>query len=261
MAGLAGVLHDPAALVRAAGWAMLALVPPGLLWARGDRRRIGGERVAIKPTKFALSLAVYLLTIAWMLGFAQPDRLASPLVQGAARGLVATALVEMLCITGQAARGRRSHFNLATPLDRAISALMGLTALPFVGLLLPLAWAIARAPRPGAPPLLIAGIVAGLVLTTLLATMTAPGLGRSAGSPGAARWRPRLAHGLGVHALQAIPLLALLAGAAGRAAGGPLLLLATAGYALLTLRLLGPAPKPAAATPAAAAAPKGPSPA
>ena len=54
---------DPREALLNVGLATLAMVPAGVVWALLDRRQIGRERVAIKPTKFALSIAVYLLTV------------------------------------------------------------------------------------------------------------------------------------------------------------------------------------------------------
>ncbi|MCY0389321.1 hypothetical protein OVY01_19440 [Robbsia sp. Bb-Pol-6] len=135
-----------------AGLAALALVPVGMVWAMLDHRLIHREMVAIKPIKFALSIGVYLLTVSWMLGYVRAERLTSFPVRAATLGLLGGAAVELLCIVLQAARGRRSHFNTSTPMDAAISATMGIMVILFVGMLLPLAWEVARWPRPGAAP-------------------------------------------------------------------------------------------------------------
>lgn len=225
----------------AAGLVALALVPLGALWASVDGRLVNGELVALKPTRFALSIAVYLLTASWMLGYARAERLSSPLVQGAVWGLLAGASVELACITVQAARGRRSHFNVGTPTDATIAAVMGVMAILFIGMVLPLAWEIARRPRPDAAPLMVQAIVGGLVATFVLGALTGAGMGRvamGAVDPEAVRlpllgWSvrggtARIAHFLGVHAMQAFPLMAAVA----------LLLRGRAATAVLTAAML-----------------------
>ena len=242
---------NPVSAVTLIGLGLLALVPLGALWALLDTRRVGHERVAIKPTKFALSLAVYLLTVAWMLHYVRAERLESGLVELATWGLLSGATVEFLCIVGQAARGRRSHFNSATPVDAAISIVMGVLAILLVGVLLPLAWEIAVRPRADAAPLMVAAIVAGLVLTFVFGALTGAGLARfGAGTVGSGRERMtpddrrrtgirlRMAHFCGIHAMQAIPLIGFLALRVAGQAAAPLLVAGTLGYSLVTLTLL-----------------------
>lgn len=206
------------------GLAALTLVPLGGLWAVLDRRLLHGERVALKPTRFALSIALYLLTACWTIGYVRPERLSSPLVEIAVWGLLLAAPLELACITLQAARGRASHLNLSKPVDAAISAIMGVTAILFIGMVLPLAWEIACYPRRDADPLMCWAIVGGLVTTFLLGTISGIGMGRVvAGTlkPDALclplLGRPirggtlRIAHFMSVHAMQAFPLMASVA--------------------------------------------------
>jgi hypothetical protein len=245
------LLLDPVSAVTTIGLGMLALVPLGVLWALLDTRRVGHERVAIKPTKFALSIAVYLLTFAWMLHYVRPARLESGLVQLATWGLLIGATVEFLCIVGQAARGRRSHFNNATPVDMAISTLMGVLAILFVGMLLPLAWEIAARPRADTAPLMAAAIVAGLVLTFVFGALTGSAMARlGTATIGSSRaritreerrrtgFRLRLAHFCGIHAMQAMPLIAFLALRVGGQAAALLLVAGTLCYSVITSSLL-----------------------
>jgi hypothetical protein len=231
-----------------AGLVTLVLVPAGLAWSQLDHRLVHGEVVALKPTKFALSGGVYLLTVSWMLGYVRPERMTSGLVQTATWGLMVGASVELFCIILQAARGRASHFNLATPLDAAISGLMGVLAILFVGMLLPLAWEIGRRPRPDAPAMMVAAIVVGLVATFVLGALTGAGMGRIASGavpsheftlpivgwtlPGG--WT-RVAHFLGIHALQAFPMMAFAVSLLPGRSSWTLLLLAGLTYVAITL--------------------------
>lgn len=89
-----------------------------------DDRTILGISPWIKPLKFALSLAIYLWTIAWLLGDVRPaaPRAARLVSVGVSLAMV----VEIVCIAGQSLRGVPSHFSHATPLDAAVFRLMGL---------------------------------------------------------------------------------------------------------------------------------------
>jgi hypothetical protein len=112
-------LHRPL-VVLAAVTAVLAV---GLLPAMVvDHRQLLGVSVWLKPWKFAVSIAIYSLTVAWMVTLVDTGaRLART-----AATLAAVALgVEMAIITVQAARGVPSHFNTQTPLDSTLFNIMG----------------------------------------------------------------------------------------------------------------------------------------
>ncbi|MEU6787692.1 hypothetical protein ABZ912_51610 [Nonomuraea angiospora] len=234
-----------------------------------DGRTLMGQGVWLKPIKFAISLGLYALTLAWMIGQARRWRrtlwwLGTVTVGG-------FLLPEITAITFQAARGVRSHFNFATGLDETVFMIMGGAAylgwlLTFaMGILLmaqrrldrAMAWAIPlglaislagmsvgylmTAPTPGQAE----GLASGLSLTTIGAhSVGAPDGG--AGMP-VTGWETgagdlRVAHFVGLHALQVLPLVAIglrllarrfpvLAGAGARTA---LVVVAALGYAGLT---------------------------
>lgn len=116
-------LHRP--LVFLAGlMTVLALVSlAGLLV---DGRTVNGAAVWLKPFKFAVSFALYGATLAWMLRLVRRGRWIA--WWSATVAAVATA-AEVGAIVSQAARGRASHFNVATPYDTAVYDLMGQLAL------------------------------------------------------------------------------------------------------------------------------------
>ena len=89
-----------------------------------DSRKILGLNPWIKPTKFEISVILFLLTVGLMLWGLEDvsERLKARL--GWAFGLAM--LVENSLIAMQSARGVRSHMNFSTPLDGMIFALMGL---------------------------------------------------------------------------------------------------------------------------------------
>ncbi|MEV6036274.1 hypothetical protein AB0L65_34320 [Nonomuraea sp. NPDC052116] len=234
-----------------------------------DGRTLMGQGVWLKPIKFAISLGLYALTLAWMIGQARRWRrtlwwLGTVTVGG-------FLLPEITAITFQAARGVRSHFNFATGLDETVFMIMGGAAylgwlLTFaMGILLmaqrrldrAMAWAIPlglaislagmsvgylmTAPTPGQAE----GLARGLSLTTIGAhSVGAPDGGAGMAVTG---WETgagdlRVAHFVGLHALQVLPLVAIglrllarrfpiLAGAGVRTA---LVVVAALGYAGLT---------------------------
>ncbi|MGW8975756.1 hypothetical protein [Streptomyces platensis] len=89
-----------------------------------DDRLLVGAPIWFKPFKFAVSFAAYGLTLAWMLSrHAPPSRTG----RWAAHTVVVAGTIEMAIITGQTIRGRRSHFNIETPLDQGLFLTMGVT--------------------------------------------------------------------------------------------------------------------------------------
>lgn len=204
------------------GLALLALVPPGAVWAWRDPRRVGGEAPALKPIRFAASIGLYMLTASAMFALIRPEDRSALLAIVTVWTMVAGCMVEFACITLQAVRGERSHFNISTRFDAAVFAVMGIFAILFVGALLPLAWLIAFRPNTAADPVLIRATVAGLLATVAIGGGTGHLMG-TRGSHGTDRGGLRLPfmgwsltggdirapHFFGIHAMQALPLTAL----------------------------------------------------
>jgi len=229
----------------AAGMAVLAVVcAVGVLV---DHRRLAGEPIWLKPLNFALSIAVYSATLAWMLSLLPPRRRWPRWVGTLIALLVAG---EQAIILLQVVRGRRSHFDVATPFDAALYSTMAMmiatlwAATFLIGVALtrtPLtpngivdraqAWAV----RSG---LLVAlgGMLVGVLMTQPTAEQRRTLRGHAGttvgahavGSPdGAGASLPltgwstvagdlRVPHFVGLHALQVLPLLAVLLGWAAR---------------------------------------------
>lgn len=205
----------------------------GLLF---DDRVVTGEPIWLKPFKFSVSLVLYSLTWAWLLS---RHRGRSRVLWWSGTAVSALLALEMVIIIGQVVRGRTSHFNAATPFDSTLYNLMG-TAITIVwvlgmlqGLLLlrdrtadsALKWAV----RLG---ILISSVGIGLAFLMLEPTddqlqamahgvevqrVGAHSVGVVDGGPGMplTGWSTtggdlRIPHFVGIHALQALPLLALL---------------------------------------------------
>jgi len=205
------------------GLAVLLLALPALALQTIDPRTLHGVSVWVKPAKFLLSVGVFALTAAWLWGYVRPERRDVAALRWTARILIASASFELLYIALQAARGLDSHFNFSSAFHIAMYALMGVAAVVLVGTTLPLAWEIARRPRRDLSLDFVAAVTVGLVLTFLLGGGLGGYMSQSAGHSVGAEgghvfffgWNRsggdlRIAHFLGIHAQQAIPLLAAL---------------------------------------------------
>lgn len=186
-----------------------------------DGRSVLGADPWLKPFKFAVSIALYLFSLAWLLGYARPaaPRAASAVSRGASLAM----LVEIVCISLQALRGVPSHFNHATAFDDGVFGLMGLMiALNTVLVALLLGVFVCRPVELPTPELW--GIRCGLVLMLLASGVgglmvrhDAHSVGGVDGGPGLplVGWSGehgdlRPAHALGLHALQLLPLAGYL---------------------------------------------------
>jgi hypothetical protein len=207
-----------------------------------------GIGVWVKPAKFFFSVGVFAITAAWFFGYVRPERRASRLMRATVAVLVATGTFELLYICWQAAHGLESHFNVGTPFYTWMYRLMGIAAVLLVGTTLPLAWEIARRPAAGVQRSFVAAVAVGLVLTFLLGgglgaymgSQVAHSVGQVGGHVPLFGWNRlggdlRIAHFLGIHAEQAIPMLAAVTAKAPARARWALLVLGTAGYVAVTI--------------------------
>lgn len=91
-----------------------------------DQRVITGAPAWVKPTKFGVSIAVYSVTLLWILSLIRRD---TPTRQRFVRWtgwiVVTTLAVELVLIAVQVVRGTSSHFNLSTGFDAAVFTIMG----------------------------------------------------------------------------------------------------------------------------------------
>ncbi len=87
------------------GWCLIALFGAMLAAMLFDRHTILGVNRWLKPSKFAVSIAIYVWSIAWFLPYVTGPRWAKGLIRW---GTAAAMAIEMLCITGQAWRGTTS---------------------------------------------------------------------------------------------------------------------------------------------------------
>jgi hypothetical protein len=87
-----------------------------------DGTQITGVRAWVKPTKFAISGAIYAFTFLWILSLIQGHRRLVNIVSWITAG---TFMLEMVIIVVQVLRGTTSHFNFSTALDGTLFGIMG----------------------------------------------------------------------------------------------------------------------------------------
>lgn len=224
--------HRPLVLFAAAMAAAALLTGVGLLV---DDRVLAGSPIWAKPFKFAVSFVAYALSLAWMLTLLTRGR---RIGWWAGTVVTAASLAEMAVITGQAFRGRRSHFNNATPFDTSLYNLMaaGVVVLWTGMLVIAILLTRARIKDRASAWVIRTGIVIALAGAGLGFLMTQPtaeqraadGIGSSdvigahaVGVPDGGPSMPltgwsttggdlRIPHFVGMHALQLLPLLLLV---------------------------------------------------
>jgi hypothetical protein len=220
--------HRPL-LVLAAAMAGLALVAAVGYFV--DPRQITGVPLWDKPLLFAISVGLYALTLSWLLGMLRRWRRVVWII-----GTVASVglLIEMVIIVGVALSGTTSHFNVSTPFAATLWAVMAVSIIVVWALGVPVVVMLFRTDLGDrARSLAIrAGLVLALVGMGLAFLMTGPqgnqisdykgiigahtvGLADGGAGLPLVGWSTiggdlRIPHFVGMHALQLIPLAALL---------------------------------------------------
>jgi len=231
-----------------------------------DPRIITGAPAWLKPAKFAVSITIYTITLAWIFTLL-PEWVRTRRVVGWLTAV--TMVIEIAIIGGQAWRGTTSHFNVGTVADAVLFTIMG-TAI-FIQTFATIAVAVALwrhrfedvavgwALRFGMIITIVGALTGGFMTRPTAAQldaaragerMTIAGahtVGAPDGGPGltGTGWSTehgdlRVPHFVGLHALQVLPLVALWLGRL-RVRGRlreRLVLMAAAGYAGLYVMLL-----------------------
>ncbi|WP_282818432.1 hypothetical protein [Curtobacterium flaccumfaciens] len=210
-------------------WAVVCLV--GLIL---DPRTLADDPIWAKPLKFSISLALYAITLAWMLSMVQ-----RPVLRriGWWAGTVgaAASLLEIVVISIQVVRGVGSHFNVSTPTNQLFYQLMagGVTLMYCATLVIgaflamfsriedrALAWSL----RLGLIIALV-GLSVGFLMVIPTAAQLADPTSSTYGSHSVGGddatggifflgWNTahgdlRVSHFIGMHALQVLPILAI----------------------------------------------------
>ena len=215
---------------------MLVVAAASLIAMLVDQRVITGAPAWLKPFKFAISTAIYSLTLAWIFGFLS----GWPRVRRVVGWTTAIVFVlEVALIDAQAWRGTTSHFNVSTTLDMVLFVVMGAAIL--LQTLVSVAVAVALWRQPFADralawalrlgmTLTIIGALTGPLMTRPTATqladvraggrMTIAGAHTVGGADGGSGvpvtgWSRehgdlRVPHFIGLHALQALAIVAVV---------------------------------------------------
>lgn len=201
-----------------------------------------GINAWIKPMKFSFSIWIFCWTMGWFLAYLNNERR----VRIYTWVVVIVMIIEQVIITWQAANGRLSHFNTTTPFYRSLFIIMGVaiaTLTAWTGVIgyyffkqkqfdipMPYVWGI----RLGIMLFVIFSFEGGIMATQLSHTVGAPD-----GGPGLpiVNWSKqhgdlRVAHFIGIHSLQILPLFGYFIAKSNRSVQ----LLAT-GYFMLTIFL------------------------
>lgn len=185
-----------------------------------DSTQILGINRWIKPIKFFTSITIFVWTIAIYLNFLRGYEKTARRISWLIIGIF---LIEMIIIVIQATRGTTSHFNHATPLDDMLFSIMGLAIVVntlTVAYLLYLYFAA----EIELPKTIRWGIRLGMIIFLLgsveggyMSTQIGHSVGVTDGGKGLpfVNWSTeggdlRIAHFMGLHAIQAIPFAAWL---------------------------------------------------
>jgi hypothetical protein len=198
-----------------------------------DGRTLTGLPIWDKPLKFALSTLIYAVTWAWLISLVREHRPRRSARWASGAGTLAAVLlaVELAVIVWQAARGETSHFNQTTPLNSGLYRTMAVSIVAVWLATLAVAVQLFRvrdldparrlALRAGAT-LALVGMALGFLMTSPTSQQLesdsdivgAHTVGLSDGGPGLPflGWSTvggdlRIPHFVGMHALQAIPLV------------------------------------------------------
>ena len=197
-----------------------------------DSRQITGINAWIKPAKFGLSSAVTCFSLAWIVSYLRDW----PRIRDwSGRVFAVSIAIEIVVIDLQAERGTTSHFNMAGPIDRVAFITMGISiAILWLSMasmtyalmrqqVQPVSWAWAL--RLGLLASVVGAAGGGFMLRQTPEQKLNPELkqfgshtvGAPDGGPGLpiANWSEnhgdlRVAHFLGLHGVQIIPIIGLL---------------------------------------------------
>ncbi len=204
------------------GLAHLALFVLMIVIAQFDHRQLMGINLWTKPIKFAISIAIYCLTWPLLLQYLPFERLKKRF----ANFTVFAVTFEMLAIASQAARGQLSHYNTAGVYNSLLFSTMGVVIVSQTFFALYIGFRFFKVRAAEITPALLWAIRLGIIMAGVfaleggvMASRLAHTVGAADGGPGLPffNWSRiagdlRIAHFLGLHALQLVPLFVIFSG-------------------------------------------------
>lgn len=175
-----------------------------------------GINAWFKPMKFFFSIWIFCWTMGWYMFYLKNQR---P-VRIYTWGVVVVMIIEQLIITWQAANGRLSHFNITTVFYRSLFIIMGVAITTIIAWTAIIGYRFFKQKQYDVPMPYIWGIRLGIMLSVLfsfeggiMAARLSHTVGAIDGGPGlpVVNWSTefgdlRVAHFIGIHSLQIIPL-------------------------------------------------------
>ena len=231
---------SPASVLARFGWhrpllwlslGMIALAVIALVGLVVDPRTITGMPLWAKPLKFSLSVFIYSVTLSWLLGQLPRRR---RLVWWAGTVAAAFLAVELIVIYGAAFADTTSHFNVSTPFSAALWSTMAVSIVIVWAATILVAVLLFRADLgdPAHSFAIRSGLIIAVIGMGLAFLMTSPTatqltnfqgiagahtVGLVDGGPGLPLfgWSTvagdlRIPHFVGMHAMQVIPIVALV---------------------------------------------------
>lgn len=218
------------------GLLMVVVLIAALVGLAVDARTVINEPVWLKPAKFAVSIALYSFTLLWLLTFLEQRR---RLILILSWVIAVMFIIEEVAIGLQAMRGVRSHFNYTTSFDGIVfgSMAVAIVLVWVANLVVAILLLMQRFQRPALAWGLRFGVLIALVGMAAaffmpfatpeqrerraagepVATVGAHSVGVEDGGPGlpVVGWSTvggdlRVPHFIGIHALQAMPLIGWL---------------------------------------------------
>jgi len=185
-----------------------------------DDRTLMGVNVWMKPLKFSISVAIYILTVGFLMTLYPFSKKKKNLINNI---VCWTLLIELGLIIYQASGGVQSHYNISNPFDGLIFAAMGILIATNVIIMALFIFETIRL-KLKTPKLLQWAILLGWVIVFFgswvggqMISEMSHNIGVEDGGPGLplVNWSTiagdlRVAHFFGLHGLQIIPIFALL---------------------------------------------------
>jgi len=214
-----------------------------IIMTQASDTTVMGINAWIKPMKFFFSIWIFCWTMGWFLAYLNHKRR----VQLYTWAVVIVMIIEQVIITWQAANGRLSHFNTTTPFYQSLFNIMGVAIVTLTAWTGVIGYYFFKQKQFNVPMPYIWGIRLGIILFVIfafeggvMARLLSHTVGAPDGGPGLPvfNWSTqygdlRVAHFIGIHSLQIIPLFGYYIAKTNRSVQ-----LFTAGYFIVTVFLL-----------------------